>query len=65
MRSDYSLNSIQYNCQPLFDEFVRVFNLRHGNSWFVMREQGRDGKILRDHREDSNVAVGRIGNLAR
>ena len=26
---------------------------------------GRDGKILRDHRQDGNVALGEIGNLAR
>ena len=26
------------------------------------REPGREGKILRDHRQDDNVAVGGIGN---
>ena len=31
----------------------------------VRREPGGDGKILRDHRQDGNVAVGEIGNLAR
>ena len=30
-----------------------------------MREPGRNGKILSDHRQDDNVAVGGIGNLAR
>ena len=29
------------------------------------REPGRDGKILSDHRQDGNFAVGGIGNLAR
>ena len=27
----------------------------------VRREPGRDGKMLSDHRQDSNVAVGGIG----
>ena len=30
-----------------------------------MQEPVRDGKIVRDHRQDGNVAVGGIGNLAR
>ena len=29
------------------------------------REPGRDRKILSDYRQDGNVAVGGIGNLAR
>ena len=29
------------------------------------REPGRDREILSDHRQDDNVAVGVIGNLAR
>ena len=29
------------------------------------REPERDEKILRDHRQDGNVAVGGIGSLAR
>ena len=29
------------------------------------REPGRNGKVLRDHRQDVDVAVGGIGNLAR
>ena len=29
------------------------------------RELGRDGKILSGHRQDGNVEVGGIGNLAR
>ena len=33
-------------------------------SKFVRREPGRDGKILRGHRQDGNVAVGGIGNLS-
>ena len=32
---------------------------------FVRREPGRDGKILRFHGQDGNVAVGGIGDLAR
>ena len=31
---------------------------------FLRREPGRDGKILRGHGRDGNVAVGGIGNLA-
>ena len=30
-----------------------------------MQEPVRDGKIVRDHMQDGNVAVGGIGNLAR
>ena len=30
-----------------------------------MREPVRDGKVVRDHRQDGNVAVGGISNLAR
>ena len=37
----------------------------HRDKKIVRRELGRDGKILRDHRQDGNVAVGGIGNLAR
>ena len=38
-------------------------NLHHDKN----RRRGpvRDGKIFRDHRQDGNVAVGGIGNLAR
>ena len=32
---------------------------------FERRESGRDGKILRDHRQDGNVEVDGIGNPAR
>ena len=31
----------------------------------IRRESGRDGKILRDHRQDSSATVRGIGNLAR
>ena len=31
----------------------------------VRREPGRGGKILRDHRQDGNAAVGGIGNVTR
>ena len=31
---------------------------------FVRREPERDGKMLRDHRQDDNVAIGNVGNLA-
>ena len=42
--------------------------IRHRNimlyPMFVRREPGRDEKILRDHRQDGNVPVSGIGNLA-
>ena len=31
----------------------------------LKREPGRDERILKDHRQDGNVAIGGIGNLAR
>ena len=38
----------------------------HREKKFVRREPGRDGKILRNIRQNNgNVAVGGIGNLAR
>ena len=37
----------------------------HRDKKIVRREPGRDGKILSDHRQDDNVAVGEIGDLAR
>ena len=37
----------------------------HRDKKIVRREPGRDGEILSDHRQDGNVAVGGIGNLAR
>ena len=36
----------------------------HRDKKLIMRETGRDGRILSDHRQDSNVAVDGIGNLA-
>ena len=36
----------------------------HCDKKIVRREPGGDGKILRYHRQDGNVAVGRIDKLA-
>ena len=36
----------------------------HRDEKISRREAGRDGKILSDHRQDGNVAVGGTGNLA-
>ena len=38
-----------------------MLNLRRDK----MREPGRNGKILSERRQHSNVAVGEIGNLLR
>ena len=37
----------------------------HRDEQIIRREPGRDGKVVCDHRQGSNVAVGGIGNLAR
>ena len=54
--------------QPLVDEVVRLLNL-HRDTKIVGEKPGRDGKILSggdsDQRQDGNVAMGGIGNLAR
>ena len=42
-----------------------MLNLHHDKKSKARKEPGRDGKILRDHRQDSNIAVGGIGNMAR
>ena len=36
---------------------VRVLNLHRDKNSESRREPGRDGKILRDHRQDGSVAV--------
>ena len=42
-----------------------MLNLHRDKKMVHRREQGRDGKIISDHRQDVSVAVGGIGSLAR
>ena len=42
-----------------------MLNLHHHKICMIRREPGREGKILSDHKQDGNVAVGGTGNLAR
>ena len=44
--------------------YHRLMSWKSWKSW-KRREAGREGKIFNDHRQDSKVAVGGIGNLAR
>ena len=37
----------------------------YSNSIVIRREPGRDGKIVRDHSQDDQVALGEIGSLPR
>ena len=37
----------------------------HCDQKLIRREPGRDGKILSDHRQDTNAAIGGIANLER
>ena len=46
--------------QPLVDEFKS--SVVASRYTIIRREAGRDGKILRDHSQDGNVAVGGIVN---
>ena len=63
----------EQDCQPYpFDLYSPIYyETIHKNAELALhlkierRESERDGKILRDVRQDGNFAIGGIGNLAR